>query len=333
RSSDLLGKLGHPVDQLGDVGPEVLLDLLDRDERVLDRVVEQRGDDRLLIELEVGHQPGDFDRVAEIGIAAGALLRAVLLHRVHIGTVQQRLVGVRIVGLYPFDEFVLTQHSSDVRCSIAGSKGKACATRQPTPPRRCPWLPRRLRSSSVPRCWRGSWGRSTSVRVSPTCRSPPNCSKRRGARWSRGPTSTRRCAAWPSCARPCADITAASRGSSWRPSRSSSPPARPRRWRRRSSRSSVPATRRSRSSPSTTPTFHWSNAPEGSCVRSRYGRPTGPCRSKTSRPRSDRTRGWWCSIRPTTRPGGWSTGPASKRSARCASGTGSSCCATRFGKE
>ncbi len=105
-----LGELGDPVDQLGDVGAEVLLDVLDRRQRVLDRVVEQRGDDRLLVELQVGHQPGDLDRMAEIGIARGALLGAVLLHRVDVGAVEQRLVGVGIVGLDPFHKFVLAQH-------------------------------------------------------------------------------------------------------------------------------------------------------------------------------------------------------------------------------
>src|SRR5690606_23829037 len=102
-------------------------DLLDRDQRIFDRVVEQRGDDRLLVELEVGHQPGDFDRMAEVGVAARALLRAVLLDGVDIGTVQKRLVGVRVVGLYPFHKLVLAQHAPDVRCTIAGSKGRAAA--------------------------------------------------------------------------------------------------------------------------------------------------------------------------------------------------------------
>ncbi len=64
-----LGELGHPIDQPRDVGPEELLDVLDRRQRVLDRVVQQRGDDGVLVELEVGHQAGDFDRMAEIGIA------------------------------------------------------------------------------------------------------------------------------------------------------------------------------------------------------------------------------------------------------------------------
>ena len=49
-----LAELGDAVDQPRDVLAEQPLDLLGRRERVLDRVVEDRGDDRLVVELEVG---------------------------------------------------------------------------------------------------------------------------------------------------------------------------------------------------------------------------------------------------------------------------------------
>src|SRR5690606_18584580 len=235
-----LRQLGDSVDQLGDVGPEVLLNLLDRDQRVLDRVVEQRGDDRLLVELEVGHQTGDFDRVAEIGVAARPLLRAVLLHGINIGTVEQRLVGVRIVGFYTFDEFVLTQHSPDVRCAIVGSKGKAArnprllrVARRFTTERTC--LARTPRSSNARRCWRANSVPSISAKVFQPGPSRGSCSRGRSGRWSSAPTNTRRCAAYPSCARRSATTTSASRDLSWRQKKSSSPPARPARSPRRSS--------------------------------------------------------------------------------------------------
>ncbi len=98
-----LGELGDAVHQPRDVGAEVLLDVLDRGQRVLDGIVEQRGGDGFLIELEVGHQPRHLDRMAEIGVAAGARLGAVLLHGIDIGAVEHRLVGVGIVFLDPFD--------------------------------------------------------------------------------------------------------------------------------------------------------------------------------------------------------------------------------------
>ena len=49
-----LGQLGDAVDQPGDVLAEQPLDLLGGGDRVLDRVVEDRGDDRLVVEMEVG---------------------------------------------------------------------------------------------------------------------------------------------------------------------------------------------------------------------------------------------------------------------------------------
>ena len=106
-----LGQLGHAVHQPRDIGAEIRLDVVDRRQRSFHRVVEQRGGDGFLVEFQIGHQPGDFDRMAEIGIAAGPGLRAVLLHRIDIGAVEHRLIGVGVVFLDPLYEFVLAQHS------------------------------------------------------------------------------------------------------------------------------------------------------------------------------------------------------------------------------
>ena len=54
---------------------------------------------------------GDFERMREIRIARGALLRAVRLHRIDIGAVEQRLVGVRIVAPHPLHKLVLSHQS------------------------------------------------------------------------------------------------------------------------------------------------------------------------------------------------------------------------------
>ena len=67
-----LGELGDAVDQAGDVLAEQFLDLGRRRQRVLDRVVEDRGDDRLVVEMEVGEDAGHLDRMAVIGVARGA---------------------------------------------------------------------------------------------------------------------------------------------------------------------------------------------------------------------------------------------------------------------
>jgi hypothetical protein len=62
-----LRQLGDSVDQPGDRGAEALLDLFGGSDRVLDRVMQDRGRDRLVVELQVGQNARDFDRVAEIG--------------------------------------------------------------------------------------------------------------------------------------------------------------------------------------------------------------------------------------------------------------------------
>ena len=50
-------------DEPRDFRPEIGLDIFNRRERVFDRVVQQGSDDRFLIELQVGHQAGHFDRM------------------------------------------------------------------------------------------------------------------------------------------------------------------------------------------------------------------------------------------------------------------------------
>ena len=119
-----LGELGHPVHQPRDLGAEMGLDILDGGERVFHGVVQQRGDDGGLIELQVGHQPGDFDGVREIRVATRALLAAVLLHGVDIGAVEHRLVGVGIVFEDLLDEFVLAQHPGEYGGGAAGGQAR-----------------------------------------------------------------------------------------------------------------------------------------------------------------------------------------------------------------
>ena len=62
---------------------------------ILDGVVQQRRRDGGVVELEVGQDRRDFERMGEIGVAGGALLLAMRLHGVDIGAVEQGLVGVR----------------------------------------------------------------------------------------------------------------------------------------------------------------------------------------------------------------------------------------------
>ncbi len=94
-----------------DVGAEDLVDLGARRRRVLDGVVEERGRNRRIVELEVGQDRRDLERMGEIRIARGAPLLAVRLHGVDIGAVEQVLVGVRIVTPHPLDQIVLPHHA------------------------------------------------------------------------------------------------------------------------------------------------------------------------------------------------------------------------------
>jgi hypothetical protein len=57
-----LGDLGQPVHQRGDLGSELLLDLLMRGFRVFHRVMQQRGGNRRRVELHLGQDRGHFER-------------------------------------------------------------------------------------------------------------------------------------------------------------------------------------------------------------------------------------------------------------------------------
>ncbi len=104
-------QLGQALDQRADLGPEDLVDLGTRRLGVLDRVVQQRGHDGGVVELQIGEDRRHFERVREIRIARGAGLRAVRLHGVDIGAVQQVFVGIGIVGPDALDEVILTHHA------------------------------------------------------------------------------------------------------------------------------------------------------------------------------------------------------------------------------
>ena len=105
-----LFQLGQALDQPADVRAEQAVDVGTGGLGVLDRVVQQCRRDGRVVQLEVGEDRRHFQRMREIGVARGAALRAMRLHGVDIGAVQQRLVGMGVVAADPLDQLVLPHH-------------------------------------------------------------------------------------------------------------------------------------------------------------------------------------------------------------------------------
>ena len=72
-----LVELGDAVDDLGDVVAEARRDLVLGDRRVFDDIVQDRADDRVGVEVQVGEDLGRGHRVRDVGFAAEALLALV----------------------------------------------------------------------------------------------------------------------------------------------------------------------------------------------------------------------------------------------------------------
>ena len=89
-------ELGDAVDDGGDLAAEVPLDVGDRDLGVLDRVVQQGGDDGDLVEADVGDDAGDRQRMVDVALAARAELVAMRLggDLVGVGDRRDRRLGV-----------------------------------------------------------------------------------------------------------------------------------------------------------------------------------------------------------------------------------------------
>ena len=141
-------QLGDAVDQPRDLRTEHALDVVEGRDRVLDRVVQQPGDDRGAVELHLGEDAGDLDRMGEIGVARGAQLRAMRLHRIDVGTVERVLVGVRIVGFDPLDQLELPHHDEHLAVSSSPRPSGSAVSSEPpgsSQPRR-PGVARRQRS-------------------------------------------------------------------------------------------------------------------------------------------------------------------------------------------
>jgi hypothetical protein len=93
-----LRDLREPVDEVGDLLAEVLLDRLERDGRVLDDVVQETCRDAGGVELEIREDVRDFEGVDEVGFARLSNLSPVLSRREEVGPPEEVDVGIRPVA-------------------------------------------------------------------------------------------------------------------------------------------------------------------------------------------------------------------------------------------
>ena len=79
---------------------------------VLDHVVQQGRRNGGIVEPELGQDGGDFEGMGEVRITGQALLVPVRPHGIHVGTIEQRLVGARVVLLDPLHQLILAHHAT-----------------------------------------------------------------------------------------------------------------------------------------------------------------------------------------------------------------------------
>ena len=94
----VLGQLRDSVDETADLRSKPLLDVFDAVVGVLGDVVQQRGNDRVLIEAEVGEDLRHGQWMADVGLAADALLISVCLDRELPGVADRLRVRLRMVA-------------------------------------------------------------------------------------------------------------------------------------------------------------------------------------------------------------------------------------------
>ena len=99
-------ELSYPVHEFRDLGPEGLANLTIGGSCVLDRVVQERGDDRRVVELHLGQDGCDGDRVREVGLARVAELAFVHALSVGVGPAEERFVRFRVIVADQCDQVV-----------------------------------------------------------------------------------------------------------------------------------------------------------------------------------------------------------------------------------
>ena len=98
-----LVEFGDAINQFADRGAELGGQLFRTDRRILERIVEDRSDDRLDVEAQIGEDSGDSHRMGDVGLAAFAGLPLVGLGAELISAAHARdLLGRQITGQLVF---------------------------------------------------------------------------------------------------------------------------------------------------------------------------------------------------------------------------------------
>ena len=99
-----------PFDDVGDLRAEQLRDALGRGQRVLDDVVEQPGGDRHDVELHVGEEVGDLERMHQVRLARVADLPLMFQRRKDVRPPEKLEVGFRAVAPHFFEQRLESNH-------------------------------------------------------------------------------------------------------------------------------------------------------------------------------------------------------------------------------
>ena len=105
-----LADLRQAVDELGDLGPELLGDRLLGRQGVLEDVVQEADDDRDVVGLQVRQDRGHVQGMDEVGLARAPDLPLVLARREDVGPPQQVLVRARVVRLDLLEDLLEVDH-------------------------------------------------------------------------------------------------------------------------------------------------------------------------------------------------------------------------------
>ena len=92
-----LADLGDAVDELGDLAPELALQVRLGGAGVLEDVVQEAGGHRGDVHLEVDEEAGHFEGMGQVRLAGGALLALVGALGVAVGALQHDQVRARLV--------------------------------------------------------------------------------------------------------------------------------------------------------------------------------------------------------------------------------------------